>query len=72
MAGFGAPEHRDDAASLPHPVDSIRAVRIISDTAQTLDFAHSRGVLHRDVKPANILIEPSRRHGSCDLAGEQR
>lgn len=47
-----------DAASLPHPVDPIRAVRIISETALALDFAHSRGVLHRDVKPANILIEP--------------
>ncbi|MFC9440635.1 serine/threonine-protein kinase [Nocardia sp. NPDC057030] len=34
-----------------------RAVRIIGETAKALDFAHSRGVLHRDVKPANILLE---------------
>ncbi|MFD4430166.1 serine/threonine protein kinase [Nocardia sp. NPDC058497] len=47
-----------DAAALPQPLDPIRAVHIISETAQALDFAHSRGVLHRDVKPANILIEP--------------
>nr|WP_218021703.1 serine/threonine-protein kinase [Nocardia harenae] len=33
-----------------------RAVRIIADTASALDFAHVNGVLHRDVKPANILL----------------
>ncbi|WP_436973685.1 protein kinase domain-containing protein [Nocardia asteroides] len=47
-----------DAASLPAPLDPARAVRIVAETAAALDFAHSRSVLHRDVKPANILIEP--------------
>lgn len=32
------------------------AVRLLGETAAALDYAHSRGVLHRDVKPANILI----------------
>ncbi|MEV6322704.1 serine/threonine-protein kinase [Nocardia sp. NPDC051787] len=33
-----------------------RAVRIVADTAAALDFAHANQVLHRDVKPADILL----------------
>ncbi|MFC4375436.1 protein kinase [Nocardia halotolerans] len=38
------------------PMAPGRAVDIIAQTAEALDYAHERGVLHRDVKPANILL----------------
>jgi serine/threonine-protein kinase len=34
-----------------------RAIAIVEQVASALDVAHSRGLVHRDIKPGNILVE---------------
>ncbi len=41
-------------------VPAKQALQIVATVAEALDYAHSQGVIHRDVKPPNIMIVKQR------------
>jgi len=52
------------AGELMHPQDVLRIGRAM---ASALDYAHARGVIHRDVKPANVMVAEDGRIALTDF-----
>ena len=50
-----------DAAHVISKPWVANSVRIAQQVAEALSYAHSRGVLHRDVKPSNVMLDESGR-----------
>ena len=41
------------------PMDPYRVCEVLADVCAALDFSHRHGIIHRDVKPANVMITPA-------------
>jgi len=41
------------------PLSSSEAIRIIQEVLTALEYSHRAGVVHRDIKPGNVMITPS-------------
>ncbi|HTS24246.1 MAG TPA: bifunctional serine/threonine-protein kinase/formylglycine-generating enzyme family protein [Bryobacteraceae bacterium] len=57
----------EKALAAGQPLDSRLAISILGQVADALDYAHGEGVVHRDVKPANILVRSDGRAKITDF-----
>lgn len=45
-------------AAMQFPLETKQAVAIVKGIAEGLGYAHEQGIVHRDIKPGNIMITP--------------
>jgi TonB family protein len=48
-------------------LDAAETIRVVEQAAAALDFAHARGIVHRDIRPANIILATDRRVRIADF-----
>ena len=58
------------------PLPPEEALAIVRQVCEALEFAHARGVVHRDIKPGNILLDAAGRvkvtdFGIAQMAGDE-
>src|SRR5205814_9829417 len=62
VAGVSDPGGVDEGGQLDEvvrhaPMSSRQAAELVARVARTVHYAHEHGILHRDIKPGNILLD---------------
>src|SRR5688572_15319038 len=47
-------------ASSEQPIEIKELIRIFEEICSALAHAHERGILHRDLKPGNVMVDPTK------------
>ena len=58
---------REPRSTDPEHLDLAFCLRVAVDLANTIGHLHQRGIIHKDIKPANVLVNPAT--GQCWLMG---
>lgn len=66
IRGFSLSQYLHDRSCLPGAVEYGGLWRVVTDVARALVHTHGAGYVHRDVKPANVLVEVERSSGGKD------
>ncbi len=67
LEGMSLGQFLRELHSIGHTLPLETVARLVSGIAAALEYAHQRGIVHRDVKPANIVLRKGRAPLRADL-----